>query len=152
MSTLKITAISFCTFLILAGFILKILPRSTLDKNVKTTISLVLLLILIAPIMKLTNYTESEIVNSVSSAPQIVSQNQDIVYIKAVEEFKNRVETELENSGFNYTSVNISYTKTNNTIAINKITITVKDVTNKQKIENHIYNKFLAPVTVIKDG
>lgn len=102
--------------------------------------------------MKLTNYTESEIVNSVSSAPQIVSQNQDIVYIKAVEEFKNRVETELENSGFNYTSVNISYTKTNNTIAINKITITVKDVTNKQKIENHIYNKFLAPVTVIKDG
>lgn len=151
MESIKTVAVTFCTLLIIIGFTLKMLPRGPLDKNMKIIISLMLLLVIISPLIN--NFSSKNI--EVPSKPQVTSSKEidpDAIYIAAVDEFKSRVENELKNEGYTYNSVVVSYTKTGKEIAINKVTITVPDTTKSEKIKKLIYNKFLAPVSVIKEG
>ena len=151
MSTIKTALISFCTLLIIIGFFLKILPRSSLDKNMKLVISLVLLLVLVSPFFKSFNAKDLNVSSDLSSS-YTVSQDENGLYKAAVEEFKSRVQEELKKAGYDFESVTVNYTKTGDTIAINKIIITTKESKNKEKMKNHIYDKFLAPVTILEDG
>ena len=150
MSSIKTIAITFCTLLIIIGFILKMLPRGPLDKNMKTVISLVLLLVLVSPFTK--NFTSANIDTPSTTFSSSEQKDPDAIFTAAVNEFKTRVENELENAGYSFSEVSVNYTKTGDTIAINKITITVPGTKNHEKIKKIIRDKFLAPVTVIEDG
>ena len=145
MYEIKNTVLGIFIALLLIGFFLKLSPKGNLSKGMKYLLSLIVMLIVLAP-LKGGFSIEFEDFNLNSYSPEKTAKTyEERVVNSVVIMMKKDVEEYLKQEKFGYYSVSVNTVNTEEGVEIRGIVVNIKSGYDPSKVEKSVSKKFGLP-------
>lgn len=145
MSEVKLSVLAISVSLIIVGFIIKLAPFGKGQKMIKGLLSLIIVLIITAPLTKAVNI-DADI--NISSNKTEVNKYDGLIESTTINLLKSRIEAVLNSNKISYTYVDITVINNIDKVEISAITVYVDNELEISKIKTAVRKELQLDVAV----